>query len=448
MDLLLYGAAKSYIGNSRESFLARALIGTLQEGQRSVVLNFIGDSTGNEATEYPALFATKLAEKFPVYNVKYCDYDYNNSHYRAWSNLVSNGAERYVATVVGKLPPYATKLEVPITSGDIDVTFRVALDTWATASDRILLGRYGDAGARCWFVTTTTGNRLALYWSVNGTDLVGAVFNTMSIAANTDGAAYWYRITLDVDNGAGGYDAKCYSSEDGVTWTLLQTVTGGAPTSVFDHEDQPIAYGGYYGNSTIAAKWYEIRIRDGINGDSVSPQPIEAWHQAPVADAVRTGVPGGAPTIYVYNACVAGLSTTNAGEAALLGHIIPRAYNPIICISLGHNDAYREGATYVALFKAVIDGVRAITPQALLCVLTQNPHTTTGGYVIPHSKRRVNQMLYCNLNNIEVVDGFGAFVNDSRGVAALLNVDGLHPNADGEAVLTNALWDYVNIRGK
>lgn len=55
MDLLSYGAAKSYIGNSRESFLARALIGTLQEGQRSVVLNFIGDSTGNEATEYPAL---------------------------------------------------------------------------------------------------------------------------------------------------------------------------------------------------------------------------------------------------------------------------------------------------------------------------------------------------------------------------------------------------------
>lgn len=102
----------------------------------------------------------------------------------------------------------------------------------------------------------------------------------------------------------------------------------------------------------------------------------------------------------------------------------------------------------MALFKAVIDGVRAITPQALLFVLTQSPHTTTGGYVIPHSKRRVNQMLYCNLNNIEVVDGFGAFVNDSRGVAALLNVDGLHPNADGEAVLTNALWDYVNIRGK
>lgn len=60
-------------------------------------MQFISDSLGNGLDEYPSLFAQKLAQKFPAYNVKYALYDYANDRYGAWQNLVTaGGAERHL----------------------------------------------------------------------------------------------------------------------------------------------------------------------------------------------------------------------------------------------------------------------------------------------------------------------------------------------------------------
>lgn len=447
MDLLSYGAAKIYASKGRESLMARSLMATLGEGQKSIVMYFVGDSTGNETTEYPALFATKLAEKFPTYNVKYKVYSPGINAYTAFSNLVANGAERHIAITPGKSTLELAKAEIPITSPDLDIRIKIALDDWDEGTARIVMGRYGAAGTRSWYMGFGASNYLQFYWSANGTDLISKPFTNIPVAAYTDGEPYWFRVTLDVDNGAGKYTVKAYTSTDGITWTEKNTADGDATTSVFDHESQAYELGGAVTSTSVACKIYEVQMRNGIDGYNVCPQPIEAWHQT-VADSLNGGVVGGYPTIYLYNASVAGLTTTDAATAAFLGKTVPVSNNPFVIISLGHNDGKTEGTEYYALLDTLVSAIKVLLPRSIIGILTQNPHTSTGGYVLPHSKRREDQITYCFLNHLEVIDAYGDFIADPRGVAALLNVDGLHPNADGETVITEALWNYVNIRGK
>lgn len=311
----------------------------------------------------------------------------------------------------------------------------------------MIMGRYGAAGTRSWFLSIGATNYLQFYWTENGTDIITKPFVNCPVGANVDGTPYWYRVTLDVDNGAGAYTVKSYTSPDGIVWTEKDTADGASTTTIFDHATQEYELGGVNTVTGFAGKIYEVQIRDGIDGPNVCPQPIESWHQT-VADSVNGCVVGGYPTIYFYNACVAGLTTYDATQAPFLGKVVPVSNNPFVIISIGHNDGRYEGVAYHTLFDNLIKAIKTLLPRSIIGILTQSPHTSTGGYVLPHSKRREDQITYCFLNHLEVIDAYGDFIADPRGVAALLNVDGLHPNADGETVITEALWNYVNIRGK
>jgi lysophospholipase L1-like esterase len=428
------------------SVCAKSLITTLNEGMNSVVLNFIGDSTGDGTTEYPLLFAKKLAEKFPVYNVKYCAYDNANSRYGAWVDAVSNGAERHLTTRMNGETFRMYKADVPWTSADLDIVARFAMPDWNTAN-KYIMGRAAADGHICWSWYIGASNQFMLFFSPDGTiaNQVTVNFTSTSVADNTDGTPYWYRVTLDVDNGAGGYTATVWSSTDGVTWTSLQVITGASTTAVYDDATQPYAIGGAGTTVGSVLDFYEVRICNGINGDNVCPQPIEAWHQSG-ADYSKGGTINGYPTIYVYNGCVGGQGAISfINDASRTGHIVPFCYNPYIIISLSHNDSYLTDSTHMASFNTLVTNIKSLIAYPLISVMTQSPHGTAAAYRIPHSKRRVNQMAYCLLNNIEVIDAYEYFISDPRGYLALLNEDELHPNALGEAVLANALWDYFNI---
>ncbi|MHB1154000.1 MAG: SGNH/GDSL hydrolase family protein [Eubacteriales bacterium] len=425
---------------------AKQLTATLKEGRRSCSIFVLGDSVSAGVTKWPALFAQKLAAKFPAYNVKYADYVNASNKYGAWQDLVTGaGSERHVAISPG-IAPQLTKAEIPMTSADLDIEVRFSLDVWNQATVRIICGRTGgNAGTICWYIWLGADGIFHLSWTTDGTTLVTARFNNAGFSANTAGAAYWYRFTLDVNDGAGHYVSKMYTSADGVTWTTFQTITGAAITSVFDHATQAYIIGGTGVSTSIVGKFYEIRINNGIDGPNICPQPIESWKQT-ASDASYGGHVGGAPIIYVYNGAISGVGITTY-DAALLSKVIKRCFDPLIIVALGHNDSgFLMGEAYYTALASLLTEIKKLNSQPMLCFLTENPKTAPAEFITSHSKRISQQCSFALNNNQDVIDAFTEFNIDSRGLAVLVNpVDGIHPTAAGTQLLVDVLWQYFNI---
>src|SRR5690606_29543555 len=91
------------------------------------------------------------------------------------------------------------------------------------------------------------------------------------------------RVTLDVDNGAGGYTVTFYTADTiAGPWTQLgdPTVTTGGTTSVFD-STAPVEVGSVddIAGDAIPGKYIAFELRDGIDGTLVASPDFSA--QAP-----------------------------------------------------------------------------------------------------------------------------------------------------------------------
>lgn len=121
-------------------------------------------------------------------------------------------------------------------TGDIDIRVKVALDDWTPAAISTLLAKStATADQRSYALSVKTDGTLQLQTSPTGT--AAALVTSASTVAPTvaNGAALWVRVTLDVDDGAGGNVVKFYTSSDGTTWTQLgTTVTNAGTTSIYD----------------------------------------------------------------------------------------------------------------------------------------------------------------------------------------------------------------------
>jgi hypothetical protein len=155
-------------------------------------------------------------------------------------------------------------------TGDIDIRVQVAMDDWTPASQATLVGKYGGGGERSYqlVIVTGGGGALRINWTTDGTTGISATSTVTPTI--TDGAPLWVRVTLDVDNGASGYDAKFFTSPDGVTWTQLgATVTGVGTTSIFS-SNRDVFVGLSSGTTGIfAGKVYRAQVLDGIDGTPV-----------------------------------------------------------------------------------------------------------------------------------------------------------------------------------
>lgn len=157
-------------------------------------------------------------------------------------------------------------------TGDIDIRSKVALDDWTPSGNSSFITKYNSTGnqkAYGFRVISGSTGRLNLYWSNNGSADISA--QSTASPTVTNGAILWVRATLDVDNGASGYDVNFYTSIDGATWTQLgATVTGGATTSIFD-STASIEVGSVGGGTQLAdGKIYYAEVRSGIGGSAVA----------------------------------------------------------------------------------------------------------------------------------------------------------------------------------
>lgn len=153
-------------------------------------------------------------------------------------------------------------------TGDLDVRILVAMDDWTPSAATYLLSKSDVSTQRSYELAVNTTGTLFLRWTTNGSTEVTATSTVAPTVA--DGAVLWVRATLAVNNGAGGYDVKFYTSGDGSSWAQLgSTVTGGATTSVWAGTSQLDI--GRRGNSAnyLSGRLYRVQVYNGIAGTLV-----------------------------------------------------------------------------------------------------------------------------------------------------------------------------------
>lgn len=157
-------------------------------------------------------------------------------------------------------------------TGDLDIRVKVAMDDWTPSEFKTLVNKRNNSTSEySYLLNVAPSGVLELAWSVTGTVFAGARSSTVATGIS-DGAVKWVRATLDVDNGAGGHDAKFFLSDDGVTWTQLgSTVTTAGTTSIYSSSAQVVIGSGQSaGNvSMVNGKIYRAIVKNGIDGPSV-----------------------------------------------------------------------------------------------------------------------------------------------------------------------------------
>lgn len=164
---------------------------------------------------------------------------------------------------------------------DLDVQLLIRPVTWIPATTQVLIGEWNTAGNnRGWEIRQTLTDQVALRWSADGTS---TLTDTSTVATGLDhGTKRWLRVTLDVNNGAGGHSTRFYLSDDGVEWTQLgATVTTAGATSIFHNAATPITLGGETDAASYIGKAYEVRVYAAIDGSTnlVDPDPWD-WSTA------------------------------------------------------------------------------------------------------------------------------------------------------------------------
>lgn len=158
-------------------------------------------------------------------------------------------------------------------TGDVDIRVDVALPAWS-GLPAVLAAKYVSTTTHSWAFVTIAGGQLAFIWSADGTnDLTATSTEPVPLPHHGRKAV---RVTLDVNNGAGGKTATFYTAADmDSSWVQLGTaVTTSTTTSIFDSADEVrvCGYSSAYAG-TAHATVYEAEIRNGIGG-SLAGNPV------------------------------------------------------------------------------------------------------------------------------------------------------------------------------
>jgi hypothetical protein len=184
-------------------------------------------------------------------------------------NPIATSATYEAVTLNGVAGTYVSTPDSVAASitGDIDIRVKAALTDWTPAAETTLAAKWGTGGAtNSWVLQVNTDGALRVFLSTTGANVI--IKGSVSAMGFADGAAGWCRVTVDVDNGAAGYDVTFYTSTDGETWTQLGSpVTTATAITLFDPNVTVELGSRSTGTSQVLnGKIFQAQIYNGING--------------------------------------------------------------------------------------------------------------------------------------------------------------------------------------
>lgn len=428
------------------------IVRALAAGQ-SCAISVFGDSTGDSDgsvaanDRLPARFVRRLATAYPTHHVMAKTWDATNERFGPWVVMQSKSAGRRVAQFTTRSIRYVPPVlaDAQFATGNVDVRALVTPSTLTPSAQQALVGRTRKD------VSGTLSNDLQfeLLWGVAGNLIFhhstdGAAFisdrtSTVTIPA-TAGQPIWVRATMEHVPGT-GFSVNFYTSpaDDGIAWTKLgATVTGGNSstpamwTSVAGSFFEVGARGWQPAAVPFSGgKIAEVQIRDGVDGPLVAPAAPEVWER--YGDSATSF--GGAPTLYLLNASRSGSGMAYHKDPTRLKKETPDYGQVALLFNDGHNEATASGSTWIPPYEAWVTSVKGRLPNAAINVVGQNPHTSAWVNEAAYGQEHVKRILELSAAAARLgwgfINVFQAYLDDPRGVAALISPDGLHPIADG-----------------
>lgn len=213
------------------------------------------------------------------------------------------GTESYLATtgVSGDIvaTPDHTSLDI---TGDLDVRMELTAG-WTDEGSQVLIGKWSAVdGNRSWLVRINSGG-IVLVWSPTGLSAAAQAY-TLPLPPLPHRAAV--RMTLDVDNGAGGFTVALYTADSlSGSWTARgSTATSAGTTSIYSGtaplEIAPTQVVTSGNRPPWRGRLHRAEVRSGIGGTVVASPDVRAltpgttsWSDSPG----RTWTVAGAATI-------------------------------------------------------------------------------------------------------------------------------------------------------
>ena len=403
--------------------LKRALT---EAGTRPVAIQVLGDSTGNDTNEWPNLLAQYLAAQHPAWTVKTRLW---NDATQAFDGPVTlqtgpNG-EQYLQGGAGQITRRIGAGAVTHISGVMDVRVKMAPDSWA--GNAVFLGRENGAGQRSWWCSMNSAGYPQFVVSSDGTALV--TLTGLTPVPFAAGQAGWLRMVYTPDNGSGSKTLQPYTSTDGMTWTALGgLVTSATAIAPFNATGASIDIGGRGGATGLPGKYYEVQVRNGVDGPNTVPALVGSWVPTPVAGTAMTI--NGSPVLTIVNGSKPGADIAYLNDSTRLPKMTPNYGQTLIFLSDSHNESTRQDAEFLTLYDSFVTAVQSRFFGVPLLLLTQNPENGAVSQTA-HAARRGNLLTYGRSKRIDVIDTFKAFLTDPRGIPALM-ADTIHPNSDGQ----------------
>lgn len=406
-----------------------------------------GDSTTTPDYAWFRQLANQVATEYPALT----------HHYRKW-NDVTQDFDRPIAMNAGTtrrayvMATGGTRVGVRYagatnSTGDIDIRVNLKSPNWVAGATQSLMSKWTNDASMSWVFNLGGNGYLSLQWSEDGSTVGNKVVSSgtaVPFAANAEG---WVRATLDVDNGAGQYEGKLYTSTDGSTWTQLgATVTGTTGiTKIFaSTSDYTLGARGASSAALLAdTRIYEVQVRDGINGPSVLPYLPDMWdlgigngvgayEGAPVLTWVMAGHPGA--SIGYDGQTIGYLSDPNR-----MRKMSPHFNQLAHFFNSSHNEYLAQGNLWASLYSNWVDKISANTPLAARIALTQSPRPTSATGQGPKT-RRAHMLAWAQRKaGVDVIDTLQAFIADGRPLEPDLISDGTHPTTAGYTIWKNTI---------